>query len=192
MDLDTLKSKLNIRLGDSDNFAFTDDEKELMLIEAIEDPYVTESRVDATLTYSQGTFEYELPDELSTVKDVYIKYGTTADPETVALPYDIIGNATDGRFLRFKKGSVVIPDGQTIYLRGNYKFTSTDTIDDVRLQNYILNVAQLNAMDSVGIKKILKFVKNDTSVSEIIAMKRELERKVAQHRASIPREFQAA
>jgi len=191
MDLDTFKSKLNIRLGDSDNFAFTDDEKEEMLVEAMEDPYITESRVDATLTYSQGTFEYEIPEELSTVKDVYIKYGTTADPETMALPYDIVGNAEDGRFLRFKKGSEAIPDGQTIYLRGNYKFLTTDTIDDPRLQNYILNLAQLNAMDGVGIKKILKFVKNDTSISEILALRDQLERKVARHRASIPREFQA-
>jgi len=187
MDIDELTTQLNIRLGDTDNFAFTTEEKTSILTEAIEDEYVVTSKWDETLTYSQGTWQYAIPSSITTVKDVYIKPGTNEDPETIALPWDVVeGN------LQFKGGSRVIPDGSTLYIRGNHKYTIADTITETRLQQYILNLAQVNAMDEIGIKKILKFVKNDTSVSEIIAMKRELERKVAKHRASIAKEFQAA
>lgn len=187
MDYSDFTDKLNVRLGDNDDFAFTSDEKDAILTEAFEDPYVVKSVWDDSLTYVFGTWHYAVPTGVTTVKDIYIKDSPTSDPETVTLPWDVVeGN------IQFKGGSGVIPDGSTLYIRGNYKYTIADTIAETRLQQYILNLAQLNAMDEIGIKKVLKFTKNDVSVSEIIAVKRELERKVAQHRASIQKEFQAA
>jgi len=187
MTYDELKAKLNIRLGDNDNFAFTSEEKDAILTEAIEDEYVVSSVWNETLTFTQGTWQYAIPSGVTTIKDIYVKYGTNEDPEPIALPWDVVGGN-----IQFKGGSRIIPDASTLYIRGNYKYTISDTIAETRLQQYVLNLAQVNAMDEIGIKKILKFVKNDTSVSEIIAMKRELERKVAKHRASIAKEFQAA
>lgn len=187
MDYAALYAKLNIRLGDNDNFAFTQDEKESILTEAFEDEYVTTSVWDSTLTYVTGTWRYAMPTAITAVKDIYIQADTTQDPESIALNWDVVGG-----YIQFKGGSSIIPDGSTLFIRGNKKYTIADTIAETRLQQYILNLAQINAMDEIGIKKILKFVKNDTSVSEIIAMKRELERKVAKHRASIQKEFQSA
>lgn len=187
MNFDALYDKLNIRLGDNDNFAFTQEEKESILTEAIEDPYVVKSVWDSSLIYSLGTWQYAVPSGVTTVKDIYIKYGDNEDPEPIALNWDVVeGN------IQFKGRSSTVPDGTTLYIRGNYKYTISDTITETRLQQYVLNLAQVNALDEIGMKKILKFVKNDTSVSEIIAIKRELERKVSQHRSSIQKEFQSA
>lgn len=186
-----LKAKLNTRLGDVDNFAFTSEEKDEILTEAIQDPYVVQTTWDETLTFLTGTWRYEVPEGVSTVKDVYVKRGVELEPEPIAVPYEIV--VEDGtRYLQFKGGSHRLPHNQTMYIRGSYKLTIADDIEDVRTQQYVLNLAQLNALDNLGMKKVLRFLKNDTSVSEIIAIKRELERKVIQHRASIQREYQAA
>lgn len=187
MDYNTLYTKLNIRLDDTDNFAFTQEEKESILTEAIEDGYVVKRVWDETLTYTTGTWQYAVPSGLTTVDTIYIKPGTNEDPEPISIPFDVIeGN------IQFNKNSQQIPSGYTLYIKGKYKYTVDDTITETRVQQYILNLAQLNALDQIGIKKVLKFVKNDISLSEIVALKRELERKVIAHRASIQKDFQSA
>lgn len=191
MDFTALKAKLNTRLGDADNFAFTSEEKDEILTEAIQDPYVVRTVWDETLTFASGTYQYEIPEEISTVKDVYIKRNAGLEPEPITVPYEVI-IIDDLKYLQFKGGSYHLPHNTTLYIRGSYKLTITDNIDDVRTQQYVLNLAQLNALDNLGMKKVLRFLKNDVSVSEIVTIKRELERKVAQHRASIQREYQAA
>ena len=187
MNFQDFYDKLNIRLGDNDNFAFTQEEKEEFLTEAIEDPYVVKTVRDITLIYVLGTSRYAVPTGVTTVKDISIAYGDYADPEPIALPWEVV----DG-YIQFKGGSSVIPEGTTLYLRGNYKYTVEDTITEKNLQQYVLNLAQINAMDGIGIKKILKFVKNDMTVSEMMAVKSNLERKTQQQRLRLPREFQAA
>lgn len=187
MDFQDLYNKLNIKLGDNDNFAFTQEEKEEFITEAIEDSYVVKTVRDVTLTYSLGTSRYAVPTALTTVKDISIKYGDYADPEPIALPWEVVD-----RYIEFKGGSSALPDGTTLYIRGNYKYTIADTIAETNLQQYVLNLAQINAMDGIGIKKILKFVKNDMTVSEMMAVKSNLERKTQQQRLRLPREFQSA
>jgi len=187
MNYAALKTELNIQLGDTDNFAFTSEEKDSILTEAIQDSFVVKKVSDISLLFVTDTWEYDVPSTITVINDVSIQVDTTQDPETIALPYQVVA-----RKLQFKGRSNLIPDGSTIFIRGSYKYTVSDTIAEIRLQQYVLKLAQIIAMDEIGIKKILKFVKNDTSVSEIIAIKRELERKVSQHRASLPREFQAA
>ena len=187
MDFDALKTELNIRLDDNDNFAFTTEEKTSILTEALNDSYVVNRVWDSSLTYSQGTWQYAVPSGVTTIKDIYVKYGTNEDPEPITIPWDVVGDN-----IQFKGGSRVIPDGYSLYIRGNYKYTTDDTITETRLQEYVLDLAQLKALQKLGIKKALKFLKNDTSVSEIISIQRELERKVNEHRAVIQREYQAA
>lgn len=187
MDLDAFEAELDVRLDDADNFAFTAAEKTSLVSQAIKDAHVVKSVWDDSLAYAKGTWQYAVPSGVTTIKDIYIKVGTNEDPETVSVPFEVVEDN-----IHFKKGSRVIPDGYTLYIRGNYKYTTADTITDTRIQEYILNLAQLNALRSLGIKKTMKFLKNDASVAEIIAMKRELEREVSQHRGTVQREFQAA
>lgn len=186
MNFAALLAKLNIRLGDSNDFAFTPEEKTEILTEAVQDSYVVNTIWDDSLTFVTDTWRYAVPTGVTTVKDIYIK-AEGNDPETTPLPFDVI----DG-YIQFKGGSNIIPNGSTLYIRGNYKYTIADTISEIALQDYILNLAQVSAMDGIGVKKILKFVKNDATVSEMVTIKRELENKVVKYRQRLPKEFQAA
>ena len=187
MDIAEIKTELDIRLDDTDNFALTSDEKTSIVKEAIKDQYTVASVWDDTLSYTEGTWEYELPDEVTTVKDILVKRTTESDPETTALKWDVVG-----RNLQFKATGSSLLTGTTLYLKGHYKYLTTDTIEEVRVQEYVLALAQLRALQRLGMKKVLKFLKNDVSVSEILGVQRELERTVSQYRSAISREFQSA
>lgn len=189
-DKSDLLTTLNTRLGDSDNFAFTANEKNAALDEAFNDDYVATPVWDDSLTYSNGTYQYAIPtDDITVIQDIYIKPDNSTDePEKIASDlWEVVGTN-----IHLKAGAKVIPDGNTLYLKGKKKYTTDDDIAETNLQEYILNLAQLQCLNMYGIKKAIKFIKNDTSMGEIIAMKRELERKVQQYRMRLPKSFEAA
>lgn len=189
MDYDELEDKLNIRLGDTDNFTFTPEEKQDALTEAFNDSHVLTPVWDSSLTYDVGTYQYALPSGVSVVQDVYIKNDNNLDE-----PGKIDSNLweiVDGN-LHFKPGSTVIPDGWTIYLKGYTKYDSDDTIAETGVWEYILNLAQLKLMRMLGVKKSLRFLKNDTSMAEVVAIKRELENEVNEYRRRLPRSWEVA
>jgi len=182
---------LNIRLGDTNNFTFTSDEKTEALNEAFNDALVVTEVWDSSLTFDTSTYQYALPATVDRLMDIYIKpsNATDTDPEKISsdLWEVVAGN------IQFKNAANdFIPDGYTLYLKGKNKYTTSDSIVETNLQEYVLNLAQLNCLNMLGIKKDLSFLKNDTSISEIIAVKRELERKVAQYRQRLPRAYEAA
>lgn len=186
-----LKAKLNLRLNDTDNFTFTDEEKTEVLDEAIHDDLVVSPVWDSSLTFQTSTYQYTVPVTMTTIQDIYIRTSNSTDtePETIS---SRLWEVVDGK-LQFKNNAGdVIPQGYTLYLKGNYKYTTTDTISEINVQEYVLNLAQLNCLNMLGVKKALKFLKNDTSMSEIIAVKRELERKVGQYKQRLPRSFEGA
>lgn len=191
MDFAAHLTQLNIRLGDTDNFTFTSDEKTSCLTEAFNDNLVVTEIWDSTLTFDVSTYQYAKPSGVSTVQDIYIRPGNSNDTE----PERISSNLWEvvGANIQFKNNANgIIPDGYTLYVKGKTKATTASTISDVNLQEFILNLAQLNCLNMLGVKKALKFLKNDVSMSEIIAMKRELERKVGEYRRRLPRQFESA
>lgn len=189
MTYEQLLAKLNIRLGDTDNFAFTTEEKEEALNEAFNDEHVVGTVWDSSLSFTHGTFQYARPSGIDVVTDIYIKPDNSEDePEKIASDlWEVVGSN-----IHFKAGAKVIPEGYTLYVKGRTKYDVDDTITETRLQEFILNMAQLHCLNMYGTKKALKFIKNDTSMSEIIAFKRELERKVAGYKARVPRSYENA
>lgn len=186
-----LKITLNIRLGDTDNFTFTDEEKTEVLNEAIDDDLVVSPRWDTSLVFHTSTYQYARPATINVIQDIYIRTSNSTDTEPVKIDsslWEVVGTN-----LQFKNGANnIIPEGYTLYLKGKYKYATSDTITETNMQEYVLNLAQLNCLNMLGVKKALKFIKNDTSMSEIIAVKRELERKVALYKQRLPRSFEAA
>jgi len=191
MDIDAALVTLNLRLGDTSNFTFTSDEKTEALNEAFNDHDVVSERWDTSLTFDETTYQYAVPATIDVIQDIYIRPDNTTgtDPEKVASNlWEVVGSN-----IQFKNGAnQVIPDAYTLYLKGKYKYLTTDTIAETNVQEFVLNLAQLNCLNMLGVKKALSFLKNDTSMSEIIAIKRELERKVSQYRKRLPRSFEAA
>lgn len=190
MNFDAAKATLNIRLGDTDNFTFTPEEKTEALTEAFNDSGVVVPVWDSSLTFTTGTYQYARPSGVDIVKDIYVKAdNNTDDPEKIASNlWEVVGSN-----IHFKnRASDVIPTGYRLYVSASTKPTVASTITPKNVQEFILNLAQLHCLNMLGIKKALKFLKNDTSMAEIIAIKRELEKKVEDYRARLPVEFEAA
>lgn len=191
MDFTALKAELNIRIGDTDNFTFTIEEKTSALTEAINDESVVKPSWNDSVTFDSSTYQYAKPSTVDVVKDIYMKRSASTDvfPEKIdSSLWEIVGSN-----IQFKPiSSRFIPDGTVLYLRGSDKYTISDTIAETNVQEYILNLSQLHLYTMLGTKKAFKFLKNDTSISEIVTMRRELERKVADYKRRLPRSFEVA
>lgn len=188
MDQAALLAELNIRLGDTDNFTFTSDEKTSALTEAINDDYTLSPRWISTLTYSVGTYQYAIPATIDVIQDIYIRPDNSQDnPEKISANlWEVVGSN-----IQFK-GIESVPDGYTLYLKGSYKYTTSDTITETNVQEYVLNLAQRHCLKMLGVKKALRFLKNDTSMSEVVAIKRELDQEVRNYRKRMPTAWEAA
>ncbi len=191
MNFDAFKTELNIRTGDTDNFTFTNEEKTAALTEAFNDESVVGEVWSTPLTFDSSTYQYAKPNGVSSIKDIYIKAANSNDffPNPISSSvWSVVGSN-----IQFTQGvHAFVVDGTPLYLKGVYKYTVADTIDNVNTQEYILNIAQLHLYTMLGTKKTFRFLKNDTSVSEIVTMKRELERKVADYKRRLPRSFEGA
>lgn len=169
---------LNIDLNDNDNFTFTPEEKESALRQAWDDPYNVTAVWDETTTYDQSTYQYARPTGITNIKSIY--YRTTSEPFPVRL--DAGAWETVGSNIYFTPESrYTVPQGATLIIRGNNPIaTSADVADDK--QEYILKLARYNLLSMLGGKKVNKFLQNDTTTAEIMAMRQTLEREIAQMR----------
>jgi len=188
MDYDELLDKLNIRLGDSDNFTFTPEEKQEALDEAFNDDFVISPVWNTSLSYSTGTYQYALPNGLTVVQDIYIKPDNNQDN-----PQSIEGSSWSvvGTNIQFS-GAPTVPNGYGLYIKGKYRYTTDDTVAETNVQEYILNLAQRHCLKMLGTKKALRFLKNDTSMSEVIAIKRELDAEIQSYRRRLPTSWESA
>lgn len=187
MDFASALTTLNLRLGDTDNFTFTPEEKQQALTEAFNDQYVVVGGWDTSLTFTTGTYQYVLPTGVSSVRDIYIKRDNSQDyPEKID---SSLWEVTGGN-IQFKPGADVIPQGYTLYLSKNNKYTTADTITETRLKEYILKLAQYNCLSMLGNKRAFRFLKNDTSMGELITMKRDVEQEVQKYRQRMPTRYQ--
>lgn len=187
MDFNSFLAKLNIALGDSDNFTYTPEEKTRALTEAFNDPYAVTNTWNTTLSFTTGTYQYALPTGTTTVRDIYIKADNSQDyPEKIDSGlWEVVGSN-----IQFMPGSDVIPQGYALYVRGANKIGVADTVTDVALQEYILTVAQFRCLKLLGNKKINRFLKNDTTVAELITLKRDLEQDMMAYRRRLPTQYQ--
>lgn len=191
MDKSAALTTLNLRLGDTNNFTFTSDEKNQALDEAFNDDHVFSTVWDDSLTYDQNAYQYAKPTGIDVVQDISIRPDNTTatEPESIASSlWEVIDSN-----IHFKNGANrAIPHGYTLFIKGKNKYTTSDTITETNVQEYVLNLAQLKCLKMLGVKKSLSFLKNDTSMGEIIAIKRELERDVQEYRRKLPKSFEVA
>lgn len=187
MDFNALYDELNIILGDNDDFTFTPEEKQRALTQAINDRYVVKAAT-GTFTYDNTVRAYAMPSGVTTVRN--LQFNTT-DSWNQTLPgdsYDVI----DGTIYIDFDYRYMIPQGATITVIGNNKLTTTDTISATNLQEYILTLAHYNTLALLGTKKTNRFIKNDTNMGEIIAIRRELQQNILQQRQSLARNYERA
>jgi hypothetical protein len=180
---------LNTTLDDTGNITFSSDQKDRALTKAWNDAYVVKNRWDSTLTFSTGTYIYTIPTALTTVKDIFIAVSASDNPEPIdADMWEII----DGSIHFDARSRYIIPDATTINCKGNYKLTTSDTLDNVGLQEYVIALASVETISLLLFKKANLFLKNDVSVGELVTIKREMERTIQAYRSRLVREYESA
>lgn len=186
---DTL-DELNITLADTGNVTFTPEEKERALTKAWNDSYVIETVYDSTLTFSAGTYDYNIPATMTTVTDIMISpSNSTSDaPTTIDTNYY---DVSDG-VIRFRnRANAYTSSGYGFTVKGIKKLDpDSDTITNPNLQEYVIALAAFNTLTALGYKKANLFLKNDTTMAELVTLRREMEREVVRLRGMLPRSYE--
>ena len=180
-------TQLNTLISNTSGFTFNTDEVTQIVTSAFHDKYAVNPIIwDTSLTFSVSTYQYAIPSTLTTVSGVYITRSSTNFPERID---DSLWSVVGSNIQFNDKAAQTIPDGYTLYLKGRYKVDTTDTITDDGLQEYILSLAGYTALRNLLYKKTMLFVKNDTSVAEIVATRRELYADMIHWRQQLTQEF---
>jgi hypothetical protein len=181
------QDELDILLGDSDNFTFTPEEKQRALKDAWRDRYIVTKATDSSEIYSQSTNNYTIVG-LTTVTDV--QYNITGQwPESLtsdAYSYNS-GILTIDKNFRYE-----IPTGSTLTVKGNYKLTIADEITNEQQIEYVLALAHYNTLKLLGAKKTNRFIKNDTNMNEIIALRNALTVDIRNLRQGLEQSYERA
>jgi hypothetical protein len=184
-------TELDTILADSSNTTFSTAEKSRALTKAWNDPYVINIVWDTSLTYTQGTYQKTLPATLTTLKDIYLSPTGSTQPMPEPISNDL-WEVVNGIIQFNQRTDNTIPNGYTLYLKGNYKLTVNDPITPVNLQEYVMSLAGANTLTLLAHKKANLFVKNDVTMGELIGLRRELMSDVKERRARLIKEYESA
>lgn len=191
MDYDETYTELNIILGDTANVTFTPEEKARALKKAWNDSYVSVPVTGNSLTFATGTRNYAMPTDFTTITEVGLSPTNTLDSAFVEWVDRGLWEVQGGSLVFKNNANGIIPSGYVLYLKGRKKLDwESDTLDDVKLQEYVLALATLNTLTMLGSKKANLFLKNDLSMAELIAWKRELRTDVQELRGKLATEYQ--
>lgn len=186
MTLSSLQTDLNTLISNTTGFTFTSDETLQICTSAFNDKWAVSPVWDSSLTFIYSTYQYPLPATVTTVSGVYIERSTSNLPEPISAELWEVVNG----ILQFNNSAAQsIPSNYQLFLRGKYKIQTTDTVIDVGLQEYLRSLAGYYALRNLLFKKTMQFLRNDTSVAEIVATRRELYQDVARWRQQIASEF---
>ena len=179
MDTAEALTKLNVEIDDGDNFTFTQAEKERAVERAFRDRFVVEEVYDSSLTYDSSTQAYTLPTGMRNV---------------IGISQDVNADGFDSGFssegYQIKAGQIHIDsdykstfsNGDTLYIWGWKKLTTSDSISDELLQEYVLKLAIYNPLEQLKLKAANRFLKNDVSITELLNLSRTLKDDVDEYR----------
>lgn len=189
MDFDETLAQVNITLGDTNNVTFSPEEKQRALQQAWNDSNVTEEYWDSSLTFDRNTSDYTKPSGVNNILDIYIYPDNSNTTNKEKIAQDLWEDF--GGYIRFKNhANQYIEDGYTLYIKSYKKLDyESDSITGKNLQEYVIALGSWNTLGMLGYKKANLFLKNDTSMAELITLRRELQREIIRLRSSLPRAF---
>lgn len=187
----TAETTLDTILGDGADTTFSSSEKQRALTKAWNDSYVVNEVWDTSLTYTTGTYQYTLPATLTALQDIYISATGSSNP--MPDPIDSsLWELVNGKIQFNARADATIPGSSTLYLKGHYKLTTSDSIANADMQEYVLALAGVETLKMLAHKKANLFTKNDVTVSELITIKRELQQDVVDLRRRMRRSWESA
>lgn len=177
-----IKTRLNTELGDSDNATFSDTEKNEALTRAFEDEMVAVIERDTSVVITNSLTDYTL---LSSIRAIYeIKVdtdGTGNYRKLSAEAYDYIQP-----ILELTYGyATALPSGSRLKITQLRKLGVNDDIPS-KYVPYVLNQAIAETVAQLQNKKINRFLRNDTTMAELLQRGQTAERKAGQLKKLLP------
>lgn len=153
------------------------------------DGHVATPVVDNSLTYDSSVYEYTLPSTINLVENIKVKQSSSSNPTDISADlYEVV----DG-VIRFNENARnYLTTGEVIVLRGKKKLSTTDEIPDSDeiLIEYVINLAAWMVLKQLGYTKAVAFLNNDTSMSELINFRRDVERDLKYLRTQLQTSYQ--
>jgi hypothetical protein len=191
LDYATAQTTLNTIIGDSTDVTFSSSEKQRAVTKAWNDPYVVNEVWNTSLTYATGTYQYTRPAALTSVQDIYVSLTGSSSP--FPDPIDAsIWEDVNGKIQFNSLADRIIPSGSVLYLKGHYKLTTSDSIANADMQEYVLALAGVYTLKMLTHKKANLFTKNDVTMSELITLKRDLQQDVTDLRRRLRTSWESA
>jgi hypothetical protein len=188
MNHDQLKTSLSQLLEDTLG-QVSDTRLNSAIAEAWGDMWVVLPVFDNTsIVFDMSVYQYTLPSTITTLDAIYIKRSANSFPEEIDSG---LWEVINGQIIFQKQAPFSIPTGFQLELRGKYKLQTNDTIPtaNTALQNYVVNLAAWVILSRMAMTKILSFLHNDTSVSELLAFKTDVNRDVQRYRAQLQQSY---
>jgi len=183
------QTELSTLTSQTGNFTFNSDELLQAITFAWNDTYVVQVKWDSSISFQVGTWQYPLPSDITAVQDLYYQRSTDDYPERISPDlYEIV--AGNIQFLEYTQNW--LDDTYTILIKGRYKLATTDSLPDVNLANYVLNLAAENLLNMLLLKKTFVFLTNDTSLADIVNALKIFSANVLRYKQSILREWESS
>lgn len=159
-----MKTRGKVKLRDTANVTLTDSEHAENLKSALYDPYVYIIDRDDNTTTVANQANYDVPDGMTEVTDILIDLYDNGYPVRVERQgYDIINGV-----IYFDLRHQSIPDGKTMIIIGKVKLDENSLIPDF-LQEYVFQLYMIETFEMIKTSLTTRFVKNDITMSEIVA-----------------------
>ena len=198
LDYNDALTSLNLLTSQTANFTFTSDEMNLALTNAWNDGFVVSEVWDSSLTYAMGTWQYPIPNTLTTVKEIYIILPQNAldtiPPGGGNYPGKVssdLWEIVDGNIQFDAATPRYFGDTYTLYLKGNYKLQLTDSLPTTDVINYVLWLAADNLMMQLLLKSAFVFLRNDTQLTAIINAQKTTGTKLLEMKQRLARSFKS-
>lgn len=180
--------QLKLLTSQTTNFTFSDDELTQALQEAWNNTYVCTTVLDSTTTYTAGTYTYPIPASISVPTEILF-HPTTSDP-LVPISKDLY-MIVDGTIIFVDNVRNWLYDTYTLYIKGRRKLTTSDSLTTSPLVNYVLSLAAYTLLKRLGYKHTFQFLKNDTSMADIINARRDMQQDVLTYKQALLREYES-
>jgi hypothetical protein len=160
----------------------------LAVDEAWNDAWVATPVWDTSIVFSMSVYQYTLPATVTVVDAIYLQRASGIFPEEIS---SSLWEVVNGVIIFQKSASFTIPDGYTLQIRGKYKLAQTDSIPltNYAMQNYVINYAAWVILKQLTFKKLVAFLNNDTSVSELLTFRNTIEKDVQRYRAQLQQSY---
>jgi hypothetical protein len=175
-----MKARLNLRLRNTNNRILSDPEVVEVLSNAYYDPFVYQISRDSSTTSVANQAQYQVPQVLDQVLDLFL------DTNSDGYGDHIDGSAWEqmGDQIYFQRNHKGLLPGHPLIMVGIQRF-SVNSLIPTLLQDYVLTIAEIGAVDMFRAGYAGFFLKNSVSMAELISHLGTLRQEAERLRAAI-------